>query len=138
MSSFKVDILTPSKIIAQDIEASELTIPTCDGEINVLLNHTHIITKLETGIMTITSNEKKEYYTITHGLCKIIGDKVIILSNVSETSKHIDLKRAETALENAQKKLSGKEHLSSYYFTKYMRKMNRAQARINIAKNLSK
>ena len=53
MKYYTVDILTPSKIVAKNIPAESLLIPTIRGQINVLQDHTHIVSKLDTGMMSV-------------------------------------------------------------------------------------
>jgi F-type H+-transporting ATPase subunit epsilon len=59
MKYYTVDILTPSKIIAKNIPAESLLIPTVRGQINVLENHTHIVSKLSTGVLTVFGPGKR-------------------------------------------------------------------------------
>ena len=53
MNYYTVEILTPSKIIAKKMPAESLLIPTTRGQINVLEDHTHIVTKLAPGILSV-------------------------------------------------------------------------------------
>ena len=53
MNHFTVDVLTPNKVIARNIPAESLLVPTVEGQINILSGHTHIIAKLETGTISV-------------------------------------------------------------------------------------
>jgi F-type H+-transporting ATPase subunit epsilon len=130
---YTVDILTPSKVIAKNLPAESLLIPTEGGQINVLENHTHIVTKLATGELTVFggSGDADRFFTITAGVCKVLDDKVVILSQVSEENKDIDVERAKRSLKNAEEKLNN-ESLSDDERTKYQRKTERSQLRIQL------
>ena len=77
MKYYTVDILTPSKIIAKGIPAESLLIPTVRGQINVLENHTHIVTKLSTGVLTVFGGPDyaDRNFIVSSGVCKILEEK---------------------------------------------------------------
>lgn len=135
MNYFTVDILTPSKIVAKNVPADSLLVPTIQGQINVLPNHTHIVSKLTTGMLTVFggADYADRYFTITTGVCKVLEDKVIIMSNVSEESFEIDVDRAKEALKTAEERLKNTEGLSDEEIEKYSRKVERAKLRIQMA-----
>ena len=53
MTHFTVDILTPDKVVAKDMPAESLLVPSVKGQINILVDHTHIVSKLETGMVSV-------------------------------------------------------------------------------------
>ncbi|EQC50002.1 ATP synthase F1, epsilon subunit [Bacteriovorax sp. BSW11_IV] len=135
MNNFTVDILTPNKVVAKDIPAENVFIPTLKGQIEVMKDHTHIVEKLDTGLITVigSGDEANRYFTVTTGICKVLAGKVQILSNTSEESFELDLERAEHALKDAQGKLANTT-LSDEEIVKYQRKVERAKLRIHCAK----
>jgi F-type H+-transporting ATPase subunit epsilon len=108
-------------------------IPTEGGQINVLENHTHIVTKLATGELSVFggSDDADRFFTITTGVCKVLNDKVVILSQVSEENKDIDVERAKMSLKNAEDMLT-KDDLTDDERTKYSRKIERSKLRIQL------
>jgi F-type H+-transporting ATPase subunit epsilon len=130
---FKLKLLTPNGTVVQSLECKELIIPTCRGEINVLPEHTHILTELSTGVMTVTTTEGKRIFHVTHGLCKVLKEEVSILAITSESADVIDVKRAEDAKKMAQEKLAGKDPLTDIQVIKFQRKLERAEARLRAA-----
>ncbi len=134
MSFFSVDILTPSAIIGKDMPAESLLVQTVAGQINILPHHTHVIEKLDTGLVTlIGEGGKQNSFVVTTGICKLLNNKVVILATVAERPDKIDGERAKRALEKAKKKISGLENLTSDEFIKYQRKIDRAEVRIKMA-----
>lgn len=135
MKYFVVDILTPSKIIAKAIPAESLLIPTVRGQINVLENHTHIVTKLSTGVLTVFggADYADRNFIVTDGVCKILENKVTILANTAEESSDVNVERAKLSLQNAEEKLKNTEGLSFEEVDEYVQKAERARLRIQLA-----
>ena len=140
MRNFVVDILTPNRVVAKDLPCHSLLIPTVRGQINVLLNHTHVISRLGTGELFVlgAADDPDRHFTITYGICKVLDNKVYILSNTCEEEHEIDAARAQRALEYAQGVLSSGEALSDAEVEKYRRKVERAKIRLQIAKEFNK
>lgn len=130
MSYFKVDILTPDSVLGRDIPADSLTVPTEAGEINVLESHTHLVSTLSTGILTVSSGGNKTYFCLTSGIVKVLKDRVTILSRAAEKAEDIDEKRAKKALEKSLDKLNASGALSDGELQKYRRKVERAEFRL--------
>jgi F-type H+-transporting ATPase subunit epsilon len=138
MNNYTVDILTPSSVIAKDIPAENVLIPTLRGEIEIKKDHTHIVEKLNPGIVSVFggADDPDRHFYVTVGVCKVLNDKITILSNSSKEDCDIDPERAEKALANAQDMLSGT--LSDEELIKYRRKAERAQIRLQLARAFSK
>ncbi len=132
MSFFSVNILTPSRVVAKELPAESLVVPVDRGQIEILQGHTHIIEKLGTGILTVRNGGEEKLFSVTSGICKLLNNKIDIIANVSEPMEEIDRDRAEMALTNAIKVLSGSENLTEEDRVKYTRKAQRAQTRIEI------
>ncbi len=134
MKYFVVDILTPSKIVSKNMSAESLLIPTTRGQINILENHTHLVTNLSTGMLSVFggADYADRHFALTSGVCKVLDNKIVILSNTAEENTDVDLERARLALKNAEEKLKHSENLSAEEFEKYSRKVERAKIRIQI------
>ncbi len=135
MKYYVVDILTPSKIIAKAIPAESLLIPTIRGQINVLENHTHLVTKLANGVLTVFGGPDyaDRNFMVSSGVCKILEDKIVILASTAEESTDIDVARAKLSLQNAEEKLKNTEGLSIEDVDHYVQKAERAKLRIQLA-----
>ncbi|AUO00126.1 ATP synthase F1 subunit epsilon [Bacteriovorax stolpii] len=135
MKYYTVDILTPSKIIAKSIPAESLLIPTVRGQINVLENHTHIVTKLSTGVLTVFGGPDyaDRNFLVSNGVCKILENKITVLANTAEESTDVNVERAKLSLQNAEEKLKNTEGLSLEEIDEYVQKAERAKLRIQLA-----
>jgi F-type H+-transporting ATPase subunit epsilon len=135
MKYFVVDILTPSKIIAKGIEAESLLIPTTRGQINVLENHTHIVTKLSNGVLTVFGGAAfaDRNFAVSTGVCKILDNRIVVMANTAEESTDVNVERAKLSLKNAEEKLKNTEGLSLLEIDEYVQKAERAKLRIQLA-----
>ena len=90
-SSFKVQIISPEKIIFSD-NAIEVTLPSYEGEMGILKNHISIITFLRPGFISATQSEGKlEKFFAEDGIAEFNTNDLIVLSssvlNIKELSK---------------------------------------------------
>jgi F-type H+-transporting ATPase subunit epsilon len=135
MAPFSVDILTPNKVLAKNLPAESLLLPTLRGEINILPEHTHLITQLSKGALTIFSAEDEEddrSFFISDGICKVLKNKVVIMASLGEEVNHINLERAQKSLEHSMGELKTKT-LSPHEFDELVNKIERAKLRIQLA-----
>jgi len=133
MSYFNIDILNPSQVFEKDLPAEALFIPTVKGEINVLPEHTHIVSKLDIGVLTLKTNEGKKSYVVAGGVCKVLHKKVTVLASSCERIEDIDVEAAQENLKDAQAKLSGKQNLTPENFLKLESQYRLAQVQIRAA-----
>jgi F-type H+-transporting ATPase subunit epsilon len=133
MKDFKFSLYTPSGILVKDLVCNEAFIPTVKGEINVLPEHTHILSQLDTGIITLKTSSGDRNFSVTTGVGKVIKNEIIILSMTSEDAGVIDIERAKAAEAKAQSRLSGDDSLSNVDLIKFQRKLERAKMRVRLA-----
>lgn len=132
-SAFKLNLYTPKGVVIRDLECNDIVIPTVRGEINILPEHTHILTELSTGILTAKTPMGTRHFSVTAGLCRVLKDTVTVLSFTSERAEDIDIERAKSAKAKAHDRLSGKESLTDVDLIKFRRKMERAELRLRLA-----
>lgn len=132
MSNFKLNIYTPSGIVAEGYSCDELTIPTSTGLINVLKDHTHVISKLTTGVLTAkVGNGQTRHFSVAGGLVKVLGKEITILAKTAEKPEVIDKERAKSALSKAESRLAS--GVPSIELIKFQRKVERAKNRLKLA-----
>lgn len=134
MAAFKLNLYTPKGVIVKDLECNDIVIPTVRGDINILPDHTHILTELGTGILTAKTGTGTRHFSVTAGLCRVLKDTVTILSFTSEKSEEIDIERAKATKKKTEDRLAGKaESLSDVDLIKFRRKLERAEMRLKLA-----
>tara|TARA_B100001971_G_scaffold213155_1_gene245634 strand:+ start:231845 stop:232261 length:417 start_codon:yes stop_codon:yes gene_type:complete len=132
MSNFKLNIFTPNGVVIKGMECNELFIPTTSGEINVLKDHTHVLSEVSTGILTAKTGMGDRHFSMTSGLVKVLGEEITVLSTTSEKAEDIDIERAKSAKAKAQSRLSEIDKLTSIDQIKFKRKLERADIRIKL------
>lgn len=132
-AAFKLNLFTPKGVVIRDLECNDIVIPTVRGEINILPEHTHILTELSTGILTAKTANGVRHFSVTAGLCRVLADTVTILSFTSERAEDVDIERAKSAKAKAMDRLSGKESLTDVDLLKFRRKLERSEMRLRAA-----
>ena len=113
MKNYYVDILTPDKVVTTGIEASSIKVETLRGEINILPDHTHLITSLFTGLLSVVdSDNKAHFFTVSKGICKVLGNKIIILSSDSLRPGEVNTEKVEQESTEIRDKLQKTDLMS--------------------------
>ena len=100
---FPVEIITPEKTVLQ-LEASEVTIPSFEGEMGILKDHIPLITFLRPGFIFIKSDENKKYY-IEEGTVEFSNNNLLILTSSVKDVGEIDKQSIKNLLDEAEKKI---------------------------------
>ena len=79
---FKVEIITPDKSILES-EASEVTIPSYEGQMGILKDHIPLITFLRPGFIIIQEKEEKKYY-VEEGTVEFSNNTLLILTSTAK------------------------------------------------------
>ena len=80
--NFEVEIITPEKTILK-MDTQEVTIPSYEGEMGILKNHTPIITFLRPGMLSIKNQGIKKFY-IEEGTVEFANNHLLILTTKIE------------------------------------------------------
>ena len=86
--TYKIEIVTPEKVIFSDDKVLEVILPSYEGEMGILKDHIPIISFLRPGIVKILkSSENVNSFFIQDGIIEFYNNNLTILS-----SKIIDIK----------------------------------------------
>ena len=131
--NIKLEIVTPEKSVVSE-DAQMVVSPGSLGDFGVLTGHTPFLTTLRTGTIRYTLSDGTERAVfVSGGFAEALPDKVTILAESAERRRDIDLERAQTALERAQKRLEATE-LDNINYTRAKAALTRALYRLNVAK----
>ncbi len=115
---FAVEIISPDKLILKT-EASEVIIPSYEGEIGILKNHIPLITFLRPGVLSIISENEKKFF-LEEGTVEFSNNNLLILTTtvkeISSANKVLfDKLIVETEKKILDNKITDKEkYLLSY------------------------
>ena len=104
---FTVEIISPDKTILSS-EASEVTIPSYEGQMGILKDHIPLITFLRPGIISIQNQEMKRYL-IDEGTVEFSNNKLLILTTTAKDLTELDQNFITEELNQLEKKLSDED-----------------------------
>ena len=104
---FSVEIISPDRSILKT-QASEVTIPSYEGEMGILKDHIPIITFLRPGLVKIQEDTQKIYY-IEEGTVEFSNNNLLILTSTARKLSDLDKRLLSQEISEAQQKISGSE-----------------------------
>ncbi len=132
MSTFKLTVVTPSKVLFDD-EVTSIIVRTTSGDVGILSNHSNYVAPLDIGAMKIVFGDKSKLAAVGGGMIKVDKEKTTILTNTCEWIEEIDVERAERAADRAKGYIKNPTELHTVEIANL--KLKRALNRINVAKN---
>jgi F-type H+-transporting ATPase subunit epsilon len=100
--AFELEVATPERLIVRE-RVTEAQIPVRDGYIGVLAGHAPLVAELQIGVLSYVAGGQPRYLAIHWGFVEVLADHVRVLADLGERAEEIDVVRAQTALERAQK-----------------------------------
>lgn len=128
-------IVTPRKTVVKNLSADALVMPAAKGEVTILPGHTPLLTTLGVGVIRTLSHAENINFLVTGGFAEVRNDQVLILGEKIEAATEIDLERAEKAKAEVEQTVLNTV-LGELEYAKYMKKLERTQKRVEMAKFL--
>jgi len=100
---FTIEIITPDKTILKS-EATEVTIPSFEGQMGILKDHIPLITFLRPGLILVQNQEKKKYF-VEEGTVEFSDNNLLILTSTAKDLKNVEKNSINDLIEQAEKKL---------------------------------
>ena len=105
-AAFTLDIVTLKKMAFSD-EIKSVNAPGTEGYFSILVNHTPFVSSLKPGVIRVTrANGETLTFSSSGGFLMTDGKKVILLADAVERPEEIDVARAQSAKERAEKRLA--------------------------------
>ena len=102
--NFIVEIISPDKLVLKS-DATEVTIPSYEGQMGILNNHIPLITFLRPGIITIKNNDEKKFY-VEEGTVEFSNNNLLILTSTAKDLANFDKTLVNDLLQKAEAKLN--------------------------------
>jgi F-type H+-transporting ATPase subunit epsilon len=130
LDKIKLEIVTPERIVvAEDVD--EVVLPGIEGEFGVLPGHIPFLTALKVGVLTYKMEGVEEHLAVSWGYVEVAHDSVKVLAETAEKATEIDISRAKTAREAAEKILTaGKE---DHEYEEAQVRLEKAVIRVQVA-----
>ncbi len=97
--TFKLKLVSPDGV-KYDQDATEVLLPTPNGQIAILADHASLVTVLKPGEIVIKNANKEDYLSTDGGTVEVHNNLVKILADTAERAESLD----EMAIVEAQKK----------------------------------
>ena len=102
---FTIEIITPDQAILKS-EASEVTIPSYEGQMGILKDHIPLITFLRPGLISIKTGQDQIRYYVEEGTVEFSNNNLLILTSTARDLKNITQNIIDGLLKYAEKKLN--------------------------------
>ena len=103
--SIRLEVVTPEKSVVSE-SAQIVMAPGSMGEFGVLSGHTPFLTTLKTGALKYRDESGRERFVfVSSGFAEALPDRVTVLAESAERRKDIDIQRAKSAVERAEKRI---------------------------------
>jgi len=103
--NFVVEIISPDKSILKS-EATEVTIPSYEGQMGILKDHISLITFLRPGLITIKENSGEKIFFIEDGTVEFSNNSLLILTSTAKSLDSLERNLIDTIIKNSQEKIS--------------------------------
>jgi F-type H+-transporting ATPase subunit epsilon len=106
VSTFLLEIVTPERKAYAE-QANMIVVKGVAGELGILPNHIPLVTPLKIAPITVKrQGQSDQVIAVNGGFMEVRKDKVVILAESAELPEQIDLDRAISAKERAEKRLA--------------------------------
>tara|TARA_B100001121_G_scaffold309496_1_gene336587 strand:+ start:573 stop:962 length:390 start_codon:yes stop_codon:yes gene_type:complete len=100
---FKVEIISPEQEIL-NTEASEVTIPSYEGQMGILKDHIPLITFLRPGFISVKNQVESKYF-VEEGTVEFSDNSLLILTSSAKDLKNLQKNSINNLLEEAERKI---------------------------------
>jgi len=126
----QVQIITPEKTMFKG-ECDGITLPSITGELTILPGHLPLLTPLKSGEIALHHGSERQHMAVHGGFVEVTEDGVKLLTDAAELEEEVDERRAQEALERAQR---AKEEATTQLETaEALGAIERAVARLQLA-----
>jgi F-type H+-transporting ATPase subunit epsilon len=132
--TIKFEIATPERVVLKR-QARQILVPTEEGEITILPEHTPLVSILKPGVIeAILEDNSTEIMSVSGGLVEVLKSKVVILADSAERAEELDEELIEEARRKAQESKDKAESEDQVEFTEIAVKLERELARLKAVK----
>ena len=106
--NFTIEILSPDKSILKT-EATEVTIPSYEGQMGILKDHIALITFLRPGLISIIHNNEEKVYFTEEGTVEFVNNNLLILTSSIKNIDELDKNSIDLIIKKSQEKMNDVE-----------------------------
>ena len=106
--NFIVEIISPDESILKS-EATEVILPSYEGQMGILKDHIPLITFLRPGLIIIKKNNEKKIFFVEEGIVEFVDNNLLILSSTTKSLNDLDKNSIDAIIQDAQEKINNSE-----------------------------
>ncbi|GBC99335.1 ATP synthase epsilon chain [bacterium HR17] len=104
--TFTLEVVTPERVLFSSDQVVSVTAPGWEGSFGVMALHAPMVVALRTGVITVKLADGEEVHiATTGGFFEVADNRAVILCDVAELDREIDVERARRALQRAVERL---------------------------------
>ena len=124
---FTIEIISPDNTILKT-KASEVIIPSFEGQMGILKDHIPLITFLRPGFILIKNQDEKKYF-VEEGTVEFSNNNLLILTSTARDLENFDKNSINNLIKNAEEKMkdinsTDKENYISSYKIDALKEIN--------------
>ena len=105
--TYKIEIVSPEKVIFSDENVQEVVLPSYEGEMGILKDHIPIISFLRPGIVKILkSSANINSFFVQDGIIEFYNNNLTILSNKIINIKNLNKEKIDQLITETEKFLN--------------------------------
>ncbi len=101
---FTVEIITPDSSILKT-DASEVVIPSYEGDMGILKDHISLITFLRPGLIKIINDSEKKFF-VEEGTVEFSNNNLLILTSTVKNIENLDKNSIETIIRRSEEQMN--------------------------------
>ena len=102
--TYKIEIVSPEKVIFSDKNVREVILPSYEGEIGILKDHISIVSFLRPGIVKILkSSENVNSFFLQDGIIEFYNNNLTILSSKVINIKNLNKEKIDQLITETEK-----------------------------------
>ena len=105
---FLIEIISPSQSILKS-EATEVTIPSYEGQMGILKDHISLITFLRPGLIKIKKENEEKIFFIEDGIVEFKNNNLLILTLTSKSLENLDKDFLDMIIKDSEEKMNKEE-----------------------------
>jgi F-type H+-transporting ATPase subunit epsilon len=130
--TFTLEVVTPERAVVRE-PVDEVQVPGREGYLGVLPGHTPLLTELGIGALSYRKGNQTIYVAIAGGFAEVLAGRVLVLADAAERADEIDVARAQSAVADAEKVLSGGASVPSTDWDAVLVSVSRARTWLDVA-----
>jgi F-type H+-transporting ATPase subunit epsilon len=106
--TINLQVVTPERQLVNEA-VSGVQLPGRNGALGILPGHAPLMTELGVGELSFRTGRDTHYLAVVHGYAEVLGDRVVVLAEACERAEEVDVDRARSSKERAEKRLAKRD-----------------------------